>query len=523
MFSEKDKQQIKEKGISLQTIEKQINNFVNGFPFLHIIKPAVADDGILLLNKDEKNKYIELYEKNINTKKIVKFVPASGAATRLFRKLFNYYNNYNGTQEEYLDIISDRSFESIYYFFEHLQNFAFYDELKKFLISKEFLLADQIEEKDYYKIIENLLSKKRLDYGNKPKGLILFHRYNDGNRTPVEEHLVEGANYCASNSKVDICFTISPEHSKDFLKHINKVCKKYEKEFNIKYNITLSEQKSSTDIIAVDMKNQPLRNKDNSLIFRPGGHGALIENLNKIDADVIFIKNIDNVVLDNLKEDTFFYKKVLAGVLLHHQNIIFNYLNKLQDNSKVDNKLLKEIDTFLQKELCIIPNSDYAKLNKEDKIVYFTEKLNRPIRVCGMVRNEGEPGGGPYWSENNDKTISLQIVEGAQFNKKDKKQVDIINKSTHFNPVDIVCGVRDFKGTKFDLTKYIDNTTGFISKKTKDGIELKAQELPGLWNGAMSCWNTIFVEVPIITFNPVKIINDLLRKEHQRNEDLIAK
>jgi len=273
----------------------------------------------------------------------------------------------------------------------------------------------------------------------------------------------------------------------------------------------------------VDMNNKPIRNDDKSLLFRPGGHGALIENLNTIDADIIFIKNIDNVVLDSLKDDTYFYKKVLAGLLLCYQNKIFNYLKNLEKKSKVDSKLIDEIDNFIQKKLCVIPNLDFDKLKKEEKINYFISKLNRPIRVCGMVKNEGEPGGGPYWVENKDKTTSLQIVESSQFNKDDKKQINIINKSTHFNPVDIVCGVRDYKGNKFDLTKFVDKTTGFISHKTKDGVELKAQELPGLWNGAMSDWNTIFTEVPITTFNPVKIINDLLRKEHQREEDIIAK
>ncbi|MCK5823225.1 MAG: DUF4301 family protein [Bacteroidales bacterium] len=522
MFTKKDKQQLKNKGISLQTIQEQIDNFSNGFPFLNIIKPAIIKNGVLLLKDEENEKYIKLFEDSINSKNIVKFVPASGAATRLFRKLFNYYNNYHGTQEEYLEIISDRSFESIYYFFEHLTNFVFYDKFKKILISKKFSSDGQIREKDYYKIIEYILTKKGLNYGYKPKGLILFHRYEEGNRTPVEEHLVEGANYCASNSKVNICFTISPEHKQLFSKYLKKITKAYEKAFNVKYNITLSEQKPSTDIIAVDLNNNPIRNDDKSLLFRPGGHGALIENLNQINADIIFIKNIDNVVLDSLKDDTYFYKKVLAGLLLSYQNKIFNYLEKLEKKSKVDSKLIDEIDTFIQKELCVIPNPDFDKFKKEEKIKYFITKLNRPIRVCGMVKNEGEPGGGPYWVENQDKTASLQIIEGSQFNKNDKKQLNIINKSTHFNPVDIVCGVKDYKGNKFDLTEFIDKITGFISQKTKDGVELKAQELPGLWNGAMSDWNTIFTQVPISTFNPVKIINDLLRKEHQRNEDLIT-
>ncbi|MBE9468941.1 MAG: DUF4301 family protein [Bacteroidetes bacterium] len=523
MFTKKDNQQIKNKGISIQTINGQLNNFVNGFPFLNIIKPAINNNGVLFLNDDVKNEYIKIFDENVNSKNIVKFVPASGAATRLFRKLFNYYNNYNGTQEEYLKIISDRSFESIYYFFEHITNFVFYDKLKKFLISKKFSSEGQINEKYYYKIIEYILTKKGLNYGYKPKGLILFHRYDDGNRTALEEHLVEGANYCASNSIVNICFTISPEHKPLFSKYLKKIKKAYEKAFNVKYNITLSEQKPSTDIIAVDLNNNPIRNDDQSLLFRPGGHGALIENLNNIDADIIFIKNIDNVVLDSLKGDTYFYKKVLAGLLLSYQNKIFNYLEKLENKAQVDSKLINEIDTFIQKKLCVIPNAGFAKFKNEEKIEYFITKLNRPIRVCGMVKNEGEPGGGPYWVENPDKTKSLQIVESTQFNKKDEKQLDIINKSTHFNPVDIVCVVRDYKGKKFDLSKFVDKTTGFISQKTKNGIDIKAQEFPGLWNGAMSDWNTIFAEVPITTFNPVKIINDLLRKEHQREEDLLAK
>ncbi|MCK4663517.1 MAG: DUF4301 family protein [Bacteroidales bacterium] len=515
MFSKKDLKQIKKKGIDFPEIETQINNFKNGFPYLEIVAPAIIDNGIIVLNDEEKEKYIKLYDDNLDSKSVVKFVPASGAASRMFRNLFEMIENYQGTEHDYLRLLADRSFNSLFYIYEHMEEFAFFDELKNIFIEKKLDIHDCFKKRNYTQILSLLLFKDGLNYSNLPKGLIKFHKYKKSNRTAFEEHLVEGIEYSAVKRNVTIHFTVSPEHYKLIRKHIKEVKKYYEKKYEVKFNISYSEQKSCTDTIAVNLTNEPLRDSDGKLVFRPGGHGALLENLNDIQADIIFVKNIDNVVPDRLKQETIIYKKAFAGILIEYQEKIYKYLYQINNTEDINDKLIKEILNFLHTKLFIIPPENLNIKDKKKVITYIKKKLNRPIRICGMVKNEGEPGGGPYWAKNSDDSVSLQIVEGSQFNPKDKKQKKIIGKATYFNPVDLICATNNYKGKKFDLLKFRDNNTGFISKKSKDGIDLKALELPGLWNGAMSDWNTIFVEVPIITFNPVKTINDLLRKEHQ--------
>lgn len=261
------------------------------------------------------------------------------------------------------------------------------------------------------------------------------------------------------------------------------------------------------------MDNTPFRDKNGNLLFRPGGHGALIENLNDVDADVVFVKNIDNVVPDSFKCSTVIWKKVLAGVLVTLQEKIFGYLN-LIETGKYSHSQIEEMIHFLQNELCI-RKPDIKDLEDAELILYIKSKLLRPIRVCGMVKNVGEPGGGPFLAVNPDGTVSLQVLESSQIDMNDPQKKALFEKGTHFNPVDLVCAVKNHKGEKYNLPDYVDKNTGFISHKSKDGRELKALELPGLWNGAMSNWNTVFVEVPISTFNPVKTVNDLLRPEHQ--------
>ncbi len=354
-----------------------------------------------------------------------------------------------------------------------------------------------------------------MNYGNLPKGLLTFHKYDHHSRTAVEEHLVEGSGYAANKGSVILIhLTVSPEHRNSFDQLLKKVQKKYEDEYKVRFEITYSVQKPSTDTLAIDDKNEPFRESDGSLHFRPGGHGALLENLNDIDADIVFIKNIDNVTHDRNKADTIRYKKALAGLLIHYQEKIFNYLNLLEKPKEISGKMLKEIADFLNEELGTTVNSRILQ-HPAEAAVYLFKKLNRPIRVCGMVQNIGEPGGGPFWTLESDGSKSLQIVESSQVNLHDPEQAAILNSSTHFNPVDLVCGIKDFHGRKFNLMEYRDPETGFISKKFKNGKPLKALELPGLWNGSMARWNTIFVEVPINTFTPVKTVYDLLRPEHQ--------
>ena len=358
-----------------------------------------------------------------------------------------------------------------------------------------------------------MLKSEGLNYGQLPKGMLLFHKYAEGARTPMEEHLVEAALYAASNGEANIHFTVSHEHMPFFQKKVADKADFYAKKYGVKYDISFSEQKPSTDTIAANPDNTPFRNADGSLLFRPGGHGALIENLNEIDADVIFIKNIDNVVPDRLKGETVTYKQVIAGVLVTLQQKAFEYL-RLLDAGTYNHEKLEEIIRFVQQDLCC-RKADIKNLEDADLVIYLREKLNRPMRVCGVVKNVGEPGGGPFLTYNQDGTVSLQILESSQIDKNNAEYMEMFTKGTHFNPVDLVCAVKDYKGQPFNLPDFVDRTTGFISSKSKNGKELKALELPGLWNGAMSNWNTVFVEVPLATFNPVKTVNDLLREQHQ--------
>ena len=374
-------------------------------------------------------------------------------------------------------------------------------------------VKDLIAEGDYKAVAKGMLDADGLNYGQLPKGMLLFHKYADGSRTPMEEHLVEGAMYAASAGKANVHFTVSHEHMGYFKQKVAEKAEGYEKKFGVKFDISFSEQKPSTDTVAANPDNTPFRNSDGSLLFRPGGHGALIENLNEISADIIFVKNIDNVVPDRLKPETVEWKQVIAGVLISLQKKVFEYL-ELLDSGKYTHEQLVDIARFVKRELCCV-KSDLKDLEDAELVIYLKKKLNRPIRVAGVVKNVGEPGGGPFLAYNQDGTYSLQILESSQIDKNNETYMKYFTEGTHFNPVDLVCAVKDYKGNAFNLPDYVDRTTGFISSKSKNGKELKALELPGLWNGAMSDWNTVFVEVPLGTFNPVKTVNDLLREQHQ--------
>lgn len=511
MFTNKDLEQFSSTGIEVADVEQQLKRFREGFPFLPLVRAATIGDGILKLDENTAETYEQFFREHSGRLRIMKFVPASGAATRMFKSLFSFMDKYKGSEEDYERYQNDRGFQSMYNFFSQLENFAFYEDLAaayRKLYDEDIQKA--LDRRNFVSILDALLVRG-LKYGELPKGLLKFHRYEDGStRTPVEEHMVEAAEYGKDkNGIANLHFTVSPEHKDRFMELIGKVKSFYEKRFDVSYIISFSEQKKSTDTIAVDMANGPFREPDGSILFRPAGHGALLHNLNEINDDLIFIKNIDNVVPDRIKAETYRYKKIIAGVLLSFQQQIADYLEKLQALDYHGH--LQEIDAFLRKKLCI----EFPEISGEVAREYYIRKLNRPIRVCGMVKNEGEPGGGPFWAKNPDGSISLQVVESAQIDMGNEDQKKIFSQATHFNPVDLVCGVKDFRGNKFDLTKYTDPATGFISYKSKDGKDLKAIELPGLWNGSMSDWITIFVEVPIITFNPVKTVNDLLRDEHQ--------
>ncbi|SDH30942.1 protein of unknown function [Dyadobacter soli] len=498
MFIENDIQQIQERGSDLSVVEEQVRYFEKGFPFLQLSKAATVGDGVIRLTDEDIAQVISEFDKSAADGEIalLKFVPASGAATRMFKSLFSFLQE-------------DKKDKSVDEFFTKLKDFAFYEDLKTSLAVD----GHDIESADEKTIASYFLTSKGLGYGELPKGLLKFHNYTERSRTPLEEHLVEGAKYANAGSNVQIHFTVSPEHRDKFEKLVVEVVPSYQTQYGVRYIVSFSEQKSSTDTIAVNLDNTPFREKDSSLLFRPAGHGALLENLAQLDADIIFIKNIDNVVPDRIKSETITYKKALAGIVLRYQKKIFAYLDQLAGNA--DTALLAELDGFFRNELCVIPPVDFVSWNNDQKKAYFVGKLDRPLRACGMVKNQGEPGGGPFWAENADGSSSLQIVESAQVDVDNADQNSIFKNSTHFNPVDLVCAVKNKKSELYDLKKFRDPLTGFITGKSKDGKELKAQELPGLWNGSMADWNTLFVEVPLITFNPVKTVNDLLREQHQ--------
>jgi hypothetical protein len=498
MFTKEDLEQLFAKGIAMEVVERQLEYFRSGFPFLRIDRAATVSDGIRQLTAEETEKLEQTYEGKLGNRKVYKFVPASGAATRMFKDLY-----------EYMQADGDREIAAIQEVFERLGDFAFYPELKRLMEQQH------INPSDKKQIAAAILLQNGLNYGNLPKGMLLFHKYADDVRTALEEHLVEGARYAASaDGSVNLHFTVSPEHLQGFEALVESKVKKYGALFGVYYHIGFSQQKPSTDILAVDRDNRPVRNADGSVLFRPGGHGALLENLNDLDADIIFIKNIDNVVPDGLKPVTIRYKKALAGLLIELQEQAAGYYRLLRDGAYDEEPVEKALN-FLVRRLSFQPPAAISTWPAEGVRAYLLDVLHRPIRVCGMVKNEGEPGGGPFWVRNSDGSASLQIAESSQIDMNDPQQKAMAANATHFNPVDLVCAVKDGEGNHFDLLQYRDPNTGFISKKSKDGVELKAQELPGLWNGAMARWNTVFVEVPIETFNPVKTINDLLRPQHQ--------
>jgi hypothetical protein len=515
MFTKDDLKQLQSRGSDPRTVETQIDNFRRGFPFIDLDRPAIVGDGIKAFNQRDAKKLSYYYDSNSKRYEVLKFVPASGAASRMFKHLYEFAETYDGSEAAIKNLQSQASLKLVRDFFTGIRNFAFFDLLARVMRRDDYDLNDCLARHDYKVIIQYLLTPAGLNYANLPKGLLLFHNYPDASRMSIEEHMVEAAHYCKDREKRSaIHFTVSPEHADMFLDEINRVKEKYEDSFDLRYELTFSLQKSSTDTVAVDMSNKPMRESDGRLMFRPGGHGALIENLNDRESEIIFIKNIDNVVPDSMKTDTFLFKKVLGGYLFELQDAVFEHLETLDD--KPDDEDLRTVLRFIKSKLGFVVDPEFSGMAREDKIEYLHRKLNRPMRVCGMVKNEGEPGGGPFWVKEPSGEISLQIVESSQIDMTNPQQKEILLKSTHFNPVDLVCGVRDYKGKVFDLRKFVDPATGFISEKSKDGKALKAQELPGLWNGAMADWITVFVEVPISTFNPVKTINDLLRKEHQQ-------
>lgn len=514
-FTAQQLKQIEYHGLTLKQVENQLQTFKEGIPFINLTDCATIENGILQISDDKKQTYIKLYNSKLDDIEVIKFVPASGAATRMFKSLYRFLDTYYPSKESINAFINKTKDNTLKLFFVGLEKFPFYEailqQLKKTCPNYNSLSDDDKK----VCIVECLLGETGLNYGNLPKGLVPFHKYKEHTASAFAEHLFEASKYAAPNKKAHLHFTISNNHYNKFKSEYDRIKDIVSNKTDTTFITTESYQKKSTDTIAVNLDNTPFVDDDGNLVFRPGGHGALIENLNEQDADIIFIKNIDNVVTYQYEEDVANYKKMLGGLLLEQRQTSFKFLEMLDENANPTEEFIHEIVYFLQDNFNNILSEDFEKFSLKYQIEYLREQLDKPIRVCGMVKNEGEPGGGPFWVKHESGKISLQIVESVQINKEDPRQLRCLNDATHFNPVDIVCSVRNYKGEKFDLLKYVDYKAGFINQKTINGQDIKALERPGLWNGSMAHWNTIFVEVPLSTFNPVKTVVDLLKESHQ--------
>ncbi len=507
MLTEKDIEQIESHGLTLHKVYKQLETFNRGIPFANIITTASVGNGIRQLDEKAKKQLETYYDDKKDQLDIVKFVPASGAATRMFKFLHEFLENFDPDKELFRNYHKKNPNKDLETFFSSLGEFAFVNEVRKKIREMHPDYKKSSKGKRHFYFVNAMLSQEGLNFGNKPKGLIPFHRYKKYATTAFEEQLMEAANYASVKDDVYLHFTFSEKHVEAFKEEFEAVRNRVSRKTKKTYHISYSFQNSNTDTVAVTLDNKPYRDKKDQLVFRPSGHGALLQNLNEVNADVVFVKNIDNVAAQEYNPEIGGYKKILAGKLLQLQSKIFGYLKKLQGDVTLEE--VKEIQSFVWNELDIkdIPHGISAMI----------EFLNRPLRVCGVVRNTGAPGGGPFWVKNGEGQVSLQIVEKSQIDMDNERQRGIVSEATHFNPVDIVCGLRNYKGEKFDLAEFSDPNTGFITEKSENGNPIRALELPGLWNGGMAHWNTVFIEVPLITFNPVKTVNDLLRKEHRPN------
>ncbi|MBN2568875.1 MAG: DUF4301 family protein [Deltaproteobacteria bacterium] len=503
LFSEEDKRIFKKKGLTEDEVLYQVNLFKREREALRLNRPCRIGDGIIVIPDSGRDHLTAIHDRASEEGIMIKFVPASGAASRMFRDWYGYYEAENFDRSgKGADIIND------------IRKYPFYNDLTDVISQDGSDIKELSNSGEYRAILEYVLTERGLNYAHLPKALIRFHRYAERCRTALEEHLVEAALYVRNGKgEAGIHLTISEEHIEGIRDFIKNVRKDYEEKYDVKFNLSLSTQHPSTDTIALDDENKPFRDAEGQLVFRPGGHGALLKNLNEIDSDIIFVKNIDNIVPDRMKDETVLYKKILGGCLLTLQRDIFGYLRILKDKG-LDEKKLEEIVSFSKEKLSATFPCSFNTFSLEEKSDFLFNRLNRPLRVCGVVRNAGEPGGGPFWVEEADGKQSLQIVESAQVDLESETQRNIWESATHFNPVDLVCGVRDFRGQPFDLKQFVDKDTYLIVEKSMEGRSLRALERPGLWNGSMAGWNTVFVEVPIATFNPVKTVDDLLRKEH---------
>ena len=504
-WSDEDRQTIAAQGLTIKEVDRQLALFRRGVPPVCLNRPCVAGDGIVVIPESERPSLLAVYEEGCRTHRLIKFVPASGAASRMFREWYRCLADGGFADEAARKVFTG-----------DLKKYAFFPDLRATIASAGEDLESLIGKGEYTPILKSFLTEEGLNYGCLPKALLKFHAYPEGSRTALEEHLVEAALYARDAENVSrVHFTVSREHESAVRALLSRVIRDYESRLDTVFAVGISTQDSATDTIAVDPENRPFRDDRGKPVFRPGGHGSLLRNLNLLEEEIIFLKNIDNTVPDRLKAETALWKKLLAGSLIRLQQEIFSFVRLLVGGGGTEEEF-ERIHDFAGKRVNIGFPTGFRELSLSERRSFLFRKLNRPLRVCGMVKNEGEPGGGPFWVEDADGSggASLQIIEESQIDRSDPKQCAVWSSATHFNPVDLVCGVRDFQGRKFDLPAFIDPGTAAITRKSEKGRELLALERPGLWNGSMATWNTVFVEVPLSTFNPVKTIADLLRPQH---------
>ncbi|WGK66123.1 DUF4301 family protein [Croceiramulus getboli] len=513
-FTANDKVQIEAHGLTLETVSRQLAVFRQGIPTVQVQREATLGDGIRKMTNKEIDQYVQRYEREQQGKDLLKFTPASGAATRMFKFLYEFLDKYDLDQQTINAFINKTRATDLRLFFVGLDSFPFFREVRAAMIAR-YVDGDSTDiNLNRVRFVKTMLTEDGLNYGAYPKGLFPFHKYKDHNASAFEEHLFEASKYAAKAGEARLHFTISKQHYNNFKEEYKRIQDIVERKTNTRFKIDVSYQEPKTDTLAVNLNNEPYRDGQGRLFFRPGGHGALLDNLNEQEADIIFVKNIDNVVVFKYEDEIARYKKMLAGYLLEIQNEVFQWLDRM-DRGEVGVEDVETLRSLLSDQLGSELPDHFAKYSLENQLSQIRELLDRPIRVCGMVRNEGEPGGGPFWVKNDNGIVSLQIVEGPQMDRSDPRQMELLSRSTHFNPVDLVCGVKNYKGKRFDLVNYRDPKLAFIAQKSIGESKIRALEHPGLWNGAMAHWNTAFVEVPLITFNPVKTVNDLLKPAHQ--------
>jgi len=471
LFSDEDYNFANSLGISASALDQQWKRLTSGFKRIELAKAATIGDGIRKLSAFENKKYAGIFDQEGTNYKIIKFVPASGAASRMFLPF----------REMIEDPFSDQSELLI----SSLSKFPFYNALVAKTNEKGLKIKDLIS--DPKKLADFIIGAEGLDYDKAPKGLIPFSANEKEVLNAFEMHLEEAKQISDSY----IHFTVA----EDFLVKIKSGLNEERAEYSI--------QDPSTHFISMH-DNEPVRDESGKLIFWPSGHGSLLKNLNELDSDIVFIKNIDNIQIPSKNTISIEVKKILGGYLIDLKQTIDLFLFQLEEDPEVD---LEEIKNWIKNTLD--PSFDLS--NKNDLITY----LHRPIRIAGMVLNEGKAGGGPFWIKS-ESDIGLQIVEGAQIDKSDPIQNAILASSTHFNPVDMVCSIIDHRGVKYDLEEYLDKEAGFLTKKQVNGYDAIIMERPGLWNGSMASWLSVFIEIPLSSFTPVKDVLDLLPTEKEQ-------